>query len=135
MPEITFLEKLKLSPEGSFHVLEPAKAKRMKAGTMYIPSPLDVARAIAAIPEGETRTLMELRRALAATGKAETACPFITSRYWKWLAYAYDEAVKEPPFTVPWWRVLKDGKPGKLLPGGIERQTELLEQEGVRLKK
>lgn len=130
----TFLEKLQQAPAASFHVLDPVKAKRMNAKTMFIPAPEDVANVIAAIPRGETRTIVDLRRTLAVLGKAETACPGATNKYWKWLAHADEEArEKEPRFVVPWWRVLKDGKPSRHLPGGAERQIALLREEGVQI--
>jgi hypothetical protein len=135
MPERSFLEKLRLAPPASFHVLDPAKAKRMNARTMFIPAPADVARAIAAIPKGQTKTILELRRDLAASGNAETACPATTIKYWKWLACARDEArASAPEYAVPWWRVLKDGQPSRHLPGGVERQIALLKEEGVEVK-
>jgi hypothetical protein len=130
-----FQEKLACAPAASFHLLDQAKAARMKAETMYIPAPADVASAIAAIPEGETRTIVDLRRELAALGQAQTACPAATTKYWKWLAWAYDESGgAESPFAVPWWRVLKDGKPSRHLPGGIARQVALLRAEGVEVE-
>jgi hypothetical protein len=131
LKEMTFLQKLRLAPPASFHVLDPAKAKKLKGRTMYIPSTLDVAGAIASIPKGETRTMSELRLMLAALGKAEIACPATTTRYWKWLAFAHDEAEKDPCFTVPWWRVLKNGQPSRAMPGGVERQLAFLKREGV----
>jgi alkylated DNA nucleotide flippase Atl1 len=127
---LTFLEKLKAAPDASFHVLDPIKAERMKAKTLFIPSPKEVATVIAAIPEGQTRTIVEVRQELAWLGNAETACPAKTIAYWKWLAHAYDEAqVHAPHFAVPWWRVLKDGKPSRHLPGGVEGQLALLARE------
>ena len=90
MAKQSFLEKLKLAPPASFHVLDPAKAKRMNAKTLYIPGPADVARAINAIPTGQTRTIVALRQALATDGAAETACPAATLKYWKWMAQASD---------------------------------------------
>jgi hypothetical protein len=132
MVKQSFLEKLELAPASSFHFLDSAKAKRMNVKTLFIPSPLDVAKVIAAIPKGETRTIIDLRRELAVFGKAETACPAKTIKYWKWLSYAYDEVhEKESKYVAPWWRVLKDGKPSRHMPGGIERQTALLKDEGV----
>jgi hypothetical protein len=102
----------------------------MNAKTLFIPSPVEVANAIAAIPRGETRTIVELRRELAKFGQAETACPAKTIKYWKWLAYVYDEIQgSETIYAVPWWRVLKDGKPSRHMPGGIERQIALLKDE------
>ena len=135
MSQQSFLEKLRLAPAASFHVLEPAKAERMNAKTLFIPAPEDAAQAIAAIPKGETRTIVELRRELAMRGNAETACPAKTIKYWKWLAHAADEAqASESKYVVPWWRVLKDGKPSQHMPGGIKRQIALLNDEGVQIK-
>jgi hypothetical protein len=134
MKKQSFLEKLKSAPAGSFHVLEPAKANRMNAKTLYIPSPLDVAEAIRRIPKGETRTIMDLRRELAALGEAETACPAATIKYWKWLAQASEEAPGDAAYSIPWWRVLKDGKPCRHMPGGVERQIAHLEKEGVEVR-
>ena len=57
----SFLEKLRAAPAASIHVLEPAKAKRLNANTLFIPSPEDVAKAINAISAGETWTILELR--------------------------------------------------------------------------
>jgi hypothetical protein len=37
-----------------------------------------VAKAIKAIPEGKTKTIVELRSDLAILGNAETACPAVT---------------------------------------------------------
>ncbi|MEY4530397.1 MAG: hypothetical protein RLZZ156_1118 [Deinococcota bacterium] len=122
MNQTELLEKLRLAPESSFHILEPKKAKRMNAKTLFIPAPSDVAKVITAIPFGETRTILELRRELALLGKAETACPAKTIKYWKWLAFT------QPP-SFPWWRVLKDGKPSPHMPGGVEQQMALLEAE------
>ena len=66
-------------------------------------------------------------------GNAETACPAKTIKYWKWIASAEDELEADSPFAVPWWRVLKDGKPSRHMPGGIERQIALINQEGVQV--
>src|SRR5580658_8394066 len=88
----TYCELLLQAPASSFHVLDPEKAKRLKGKTMFIPSPLDVARAIAEIPAGETRTTADLRRLLAEGANAETACPAAINKYWKWIAAANEEA-------------------------------------------
>lgn len=133
MPKLSYPEKLRMAPPASFHVLDPAKAKRLNARTLYIPSPDDVAEAIRAIPAGQTKTIVELRRDLAAHGDAETACPAATNKYWKWLAHAATDDDLEQGYHVPWWRVLKDGKPSRHMPGGVERQVALLQAEGVDL--
>jgi hypothetical protein len=135
MAKQSVLEKLQLAPPASFHVLDPAKAARMHARTMFIPAPEDVARAIAAIPRGKTKSIVELRRELAAIGNAETACPAKTILYWKWLAAATEDVLGgESKFSVPWWRVLKDGKPSRHMPGGVEAHVARLKAEGVHLR-
>ena len=128
----TFLSKLEQAPAASFHVLDPAKAARMNAATLYIPSPQDVAEVIRAIPRGQTRTIVELRHTLAQLGGADTACPAKTIKYWKWMAQAEAEIESSSAFAVPWWRVLKDGKLSKYGPGGLEHQAALLRAEGVQ---
>jgi 6-O-methylguanine DNA methyltransferase, DNA binding domain len=133
MAKESLLEKLRTAPASSFHVLEAEKAARMNAKTLFIPSVEDVAKAISAIPAGQTRTINELRNDLAVTGKAETACPAKTIKYWKWLAAAHEELEDERQYDIPWWRVLKDGKPSRHMPGGIEAQTALLRAEGVKI--
>jgi hypothetical protein len=128
------LEKLRLAPAASFHVLDAVKAKRMKAKTLFIPAPEDVAAAIRAIPSGQTRTILELRSDLATAHQAETACPAATIKYWKWMAAAQDILGEQDTiFRIPWWRVLKDGRPSRHMPGGVAGQLALLQTEGVRL--
>jgi hypothetical protein len=115
-------------------VLDPVKAKRMNAKTLFIPSPEDVAKAIRAIPSGQTRTILELRHDLAIMGKADTACPAKTIKYWKWMASAQDELEEAAAkYLIPWWRVLKDGKPSRHMPGGVDHQVARLKAEGVNI--
>jgi alkylated DNA nucleotide flippase Atl1 len=128
MVAMKFHEKLSSAPEGSFHVLDPAKAARLKGGTLYIPSPSDVKGAIDAIPRGEVRTLTQLRDKLAKDAGAEVACVAATTKYWKWLAFA---AELEGGAPLPWWRVTKEGKAHDKLPGGAELHRERLRAEGT----
>jgi alkylated DNA nucleotide flippase Atl1 len=125
----SLFQKIRNEPKGSFHILDPIKAKRMNAGTLFIPSPEDVAKAVSAIPAGTTKTILELRADLAMVGNADTACPAKTIKYWKWLAEASE--LDDSPYDIPWWRVLKDGKPSPHMPGGIDRQIARLQAEGV----
>ncbi len=102
------------------------------AKTLYIPSVEQVAESIRAIPTGETRTIEQVRATLATMGGADTACPAKTIKYWKWMASLADEVnLANPAYDIPWWRVLKDGKPSRHMPGGIENQKWLLESEKV----
>ncbi|MCE2852538.1 MAG: MGMT family protein [Roseiflexaceae bacterium] len=132
MPVPSFLSKLQNAPAGSFHVLEGAKAARLRAHTMYVPSPLDIAHAIQLIPYGQTRLLRDIRHDIAVAHGADITCPSRTTLYWKWLAAATAELNgADSPYAIPWWRVLKDGKLSPQLPGGIANQRALLRREGV----
>src|SRR4051812_9404094 len=136
MPKLSYLEKLKMAPKGGFHVLDSAKSRRMAGAlTLYIPSVEEVADAIKAIPEGETRTIEDLRATLCKIAHADTSCPAKTLKYWKWMANLPDELKKEyQEYDIPWWRVLKDGKPSRHMPGGIENQKRILKSENVVCK-
>ena len=130
----SFLQKITTAPAGSFHVLEGAKAAKLRAQTMYIPSPLDIAQAIQAIPHGQTRSLRDIRHDIAIAHHADITCPSRSTLYWKWLAQATAELDGAPsPYAVPWWRVLKEGKLNPQLPGGIAAQRARLQHEGISL--
>ena len=133
MSKLSFLEKLNTAPKSSFHTLDAPKSKRMGGvSTLYIPTVDEVADAIRAIPKGETRTIEELRAYLAKIGHADTACPAKTLKYWKWMAnLPEDQKVEHSKYDIPWWRVLKGGKPNRHMPGGIENQKTILESENL----
>ncbi|HLO98789.1 MAG TPA: hypothetical protein VK171_09370 [Fimbriimonas sp.] len=125
-----FTKQLSEVREGSFHVLDPAKAKRMAAATMYIPSSAEVLAAISEIGSGSTLTVAQLRKKIASQHGADTACPAVVLKVWKWGAAAV-ETEGYPEF--PWWRVTKDGKPSRHMPGGEEEHRLRLLREGVTI--
>lgn len=122
------------SPKGEVCVLDDAKAARFKARTMLMPSLAEVREAIFAIPSGATKSLLELRQDLAASAGADVTCPFLARKHWQSVA-AYSERVRAEQGApdAPWWRVVKDGRAYDKLPGGAERQRELLFADGVEL--
>ncbi len=128
MKHQSLLQKLQAEPDGSFHTLTIQKAERMNAHTLWIPNPLEVAQAIQAIPSGETRTIYDLREAIAKQHAADTACPAKILKYWKWMA-AHTEEEPTSSYHIPWWRVMKDGKPSRHMPGGIDNQLQKLKRE------
>jgi len=89
--------------------------------TMLMPSAEAIIRQILAVPAGETRSLAQLREALAQRYGAEATCPVTTQRMIKVVAaksVADHQAGRE---AVPFWRVVDPDKPnGKRLPGGSE---------------
>lgn len=130
MSASSYTEMLANAPEGVLYVLEPHKAERMKAATMYVPSPADISEILKTIPAGTTISHETLKVKLAEFGKADVACPMMTTRYWSWIAASSaepDYAIS--PFQAPWWRVIKEGKPVKALPGGVFSQEARLRSE------
>jgi len=114
--------------------LEGEKAARFGAATMLIPSPLQVQKAIAAIPLGQSKTLRGLRESLAADSGADVTCPYTARVCWELVAEAAEEDRTEGKTDIaPWWRVTKDHKPSSKVPGGETRHRALLLAEGIRI--
>lgn len=112
--------------------LDAAKAARFRASTMLIPSPSQIRDVIARIPVGETKSLKELKEALARESGADVVCPFTTRVGWILVAEVAEENLAEGIVdNTPWWRIVKDKRPEPKLPGGSERQRSLLALEGT----
>lgn len=89
--------------------------------TMLMPSAALVAAHLRAVPSGETRSLAQLRAAMAAEKGAEATCPVTTQRMIKVVAArsVADHAAGRP--AVPFWRVVDPDKPNsRKLPGGSD---------------
>jgi hypothetical protein len=104
---------------------------------MVVSSPAEVDGVIRRLEPGEVLTLDDLRAFLARRHAVAVACPVSTAIFSNMSARAAEERRAmgvDPHALTPWWRLLKKG--GFLnpkLPGGVERQAELLRQEGVRV--
>jgi alkylated DNA nucleotide flippase Atl1 len=108
-----------------------------RGGSMVVSSPAEVDGVIRRLEPGEVMTLDDLRAFLARRHAVAVACPVSTAIFANMSARAAEECRAmgvEPDALTPWWRLLKKG--GFLnpkLPGGVERQAELLRAEGVRV--
>ena len=134
MDDAIILKKLRTErKEGIIESLDDEKSRRMGgARTNYIPTIAEVANIIKSIPKGQTRTITELRSEFAKMRDTDTSCPAKLLKYWKWMANLSDELkAQHKEYDIPWWRVLKDGKPSRHMPGGIENQKKLLSSEGI----
>ena len=127
---MTAKEKIARTEPAFVAKLEGAKADRWKAETMLIPSPAMIRDAIAGIPPGTTKTVVQLRHELAEANGADVTCPRATTFGWLLVAEA---ASGDDGDTTPWWRVTRDGKPEPKLPGGRESQRERLAHEGIKV--
>ena len=77
---------------------------------MLISSPGEIARYVAAIPSGETRSIARLRSDLAKRAKADAMCPVTTAIYLRVVAeVALDELEAGKPMdeVVPFWRIIE----------------------------
>ncbi|MCZ8106705.1 MAG: MGMT family protein [Burkholderiales bacterium] len=106
-------------------------------GSMVVSSPREVDAIIRRLQPGEVMTLDDLRAFIARRHGVAVACPVSTAIFANMSARAAEEIRSRgvsPEDLTPWWRLLKRG--GFLnpkLPGGAERQAELLRAEGVRV--
>ncbi len=115
--------------------LNESARKHWKAGTMAIPSPMEINEIMATVPVGKVITLGEIRQMVARKHKADIGCP-LTCGIFSWIAAnaAFEAAAEGAKATTPYWRTLKTG--GELnpkYPGGIEAQKKLLVSEGHKI--
>ena len=121
--------KTKLHPEQ-----QPAVVPDRR-GTMLVPTPLQVARALRRVPTGRLITAAQLRTRLARAAGADFACPLTTGIFLNIVAGATEEALAEGRRAVaPWWRVVDErgGLPPKFPPGAAV-QAARLRAEGHRV--
>lgn len=106
--------------------------KKFGKGTMVIPSPNEVNAIMKKVGPGKLVTINRIREKIARKYHTDIACP-ITTGIFSWIAaHAADEDINTgvKNFT-PFWRTVKEGGViNEKYPGGIERQTVLLESEG-----
>lgn len=117
--------------------LDAVAAKRWGGRTMVIARPRDVDAVIRRIRKGQTATINELRKQLAARFGTETACP-ITTGIFSWIAAnaAVEREEAGAKRVTPWWRVLKEGlKLNPRFPGGTAEHRRRLVAEGHRVVK
>ena len=110
-------------------------SKRWGTGKMVIPAPAEVDQLMKKIPKGRVVTINDLRSALAASHKADFACPMTTGLF-SWIAaHAAAEAEAEGAKRItPYWRTLKNG--GELnakYPGGVDELSKRLNAEGHKI--
>jgi hypothetical protein len=123
---LSYTSKLSAAAPGSFHVLDGAKADRLRAKTLYIPSVADVVEEIRKIPIGTVSDASDIRRKIANLHGADVCCPAKFKSYWLWSAYAME---REGGEWLPWWRVTKNGAAYEQLPGGASAHSELMRAE------
>ena len=110
-------------------------SKRWGSGTVVIPAPMEVDAMMRKVPWGKLVTINEIREALAKKHNATICCPMTTGIFAWIAANAAEEQRQEGKRDItPYWRTLKTGGViNPKYPGGVERQKELLAEEGHRI--
>ena len=110
-------------------------SKRWGSGTLVIPAPMEVDAMMRKVPWGKLVTINEIREALAKKHNATICCPMTTGIFAWIAANAAEEQRQEGKKDItPYWRTLKTGGViNPKYPGGVERQKELLAEEGHRI--
>lgn len=103
-----------------------------RRGSMLVPTPMLVARALRRVPRGRLITPGQLRNRLAHAAGADVTCPMTTGIFLNILAGAAEEALTEGRRPVaPYWRVVDDkGRLPPKFPPGQARQAAHLRKEG-----
>lgn len=110
-------------------------SKRWGSGTVVIPAPMEVDAMMRKVPWGKLVTINEIREVLAKKHNATICCPMTTGIFAWIAANAAEEQRQEGKRDItPYWRTLKTGGViNPKYPGGVERQKELLAEEGHRI--
>lgn len=134
-PEKSYRHKIDNGPEPMLKHVGEETPVWFGRGLMLIANPQWVEDYIMTIPEGEFRTMDDLRHALAKRGNADFACPLTSGIFARVVAEAsFYEQENGLQVTAPWWRLVKsDGTMNEKFPGQGDLQAELLEKEGVKL--
>ncbi len=117
--------------EEKIHVITPEWESKLGKGKILIPNALDIERLINETEKGELLTSDIIREKLAREKNVRLTAAIPTGVYLKFIAEAAEEERPVKSKTTPYWKVLKpDGSVNIKFPGGVERQSELLESEG-----
>lgn len=112
--------------------LTTQKGPNYPPGRMLIATPMAIDKLLRQIPEGSLLTTAALRQQLAEEYNADYTCPLTTGIFLRIAAeYANEQLLQGATDVSPFWRVVRDDYSLiDKLPGGVERQAELLAAEG-----
>ncbi len=132
---LTAREKYDRYTVGKLSRLESAFGGVPAGSLLYISTPRELAEKIRDIPEGQTRSIPELRAELAADHGADATCPVTTAMYMRvLLEMVLDERGEgtPPEEVVPVWRVLESTSPvTRRVDGGADFIAHVRAAEGI----
>lgn len=113
---------------------KPKMIEKYVEGKMVIPAPLEINELAKQIPEGMIVTSAQMREYFNEEYDAVYTCPMTTGIFSKIVAFAAEEDREAGNDFTPYWRLLKTkGEINEKFPGGIEKQIELLANEGHKI--
>jgi hypothetical protein len=134
MPK-SWSEKFAQPPQPSVIRLGKAFAGHGEGDKMLIPTPAVVAAYVEAIPQGESRTVPQMREDLAAAHRADFTCPLTAGIFLRVAAeLAWEQHQKGKPLSkiTPFWRVVDLKSPmAKKLACGVDFIVKQRQREGI----
>lgn len=95
---------------------------------MYFAPPLDYDKVMRLVPYGKLLTVGSIREYFAKQNGADFTEPMTAGIFVSIAAWASHQRAED---KIPYWRTLKNnGELNAKYPGGVEKQKELLENEG-----
>ena len=109
-------------------ITDPKSIEKYGGSRMYFAPPIDYDRVMRRVPWGKVITVGAIRDYFARQNGADFTEPITAGVFVSIAAWASEQ---RPEDKTPYWRTLKaNGELNEKYPGGVERQKELLEQEG-----
>lgn len=134
----TWTEKLNTTHDlPKIEKLSGKAAERLKASSMYIPSPAEIDEMMKKVKKGKLTSINHIREKLSLAHGTDITCP-ITTGIFSWIAaHASEEQQNAGKKRVtPYWRTLKQGGViNPKYPGGESLQKQILESEGFTVVK
>lgn len=102
---------------------------------LAIPAPIEVDEIMKKVPKGKLQTINTIREKVAKKHHADTGCPICSGIFSVLSAHVAAEEIAEGKKDVtPFWRTLKsNGELNPKYPGGIDFQSDRLEEEGFKI--
>ena len=109
----TWVQKLNSGKPAHIDVMKTSMWGVKAGARLYISTPLEIKAYIEAIPEGETRTINDMRNDLAQKAGAELTCPMTASIFTRIVAEAALEVGGQDADAAmtPFWRLIEPNAP------------------------
>lgn len=109
-------------------ITDPKSIEKYGGDKMYFAPPLDYDKVMRLVPYGKLLTVGDIREYFARQSGADFTEPMTAGIFVSIAAWASYQRTED---KTPYWRTLKNnGELNAKYPGGVEKQKEMLENEG-----